>query len=89
MSDRALDLQADSGQESIMRKLKIQIVVTMALGMLSLVSGLFSHLALMDIYHGETDVSLEWRIVQLSALVILTFIITALFTLNRARKALL
>lgn len=71
-----------------MKYLKTQIVATMALGVLSLIAGLFSHLALTDIYHGEADVSLEWGIVQLSALVILVFIGMALFTLGRAWRAL-
>jgi hypothetical protein len=71
-----------------MRNIKTQIAATMALGVLSLLAGLFSHLALTDIYHGEADVSLEWRIVQVSALVILVFIGMTLFTLTRAWRAL-
>jgi hypothetical protein len=70
-----------------MINLKRQITLTMALGVLSLIAGLFSHLALTDIYHGEADASLEWRIVQLSALVILAFIGMTLFTLTRVRRA--
>lgn len=71
-----------------MRNLKIQIAATMTLGVLSLIAGWFSHLALTDIYHGEADTSLEWWIVRLSALVILVFIGMTLFTLTRAWKAL-
>jgi hypothetical protein len=71
-----------------MKNLKIQIVVTMTLGALSLMAGLFSHLALTDIYHGEADASLEWKIVQLSALIVLAFIGMALFTLTRTWRAL-
>jgi hypothetical protein len=71
-----------------MRTLKIQIAATMALGVLSLIAGLFTHLALTDIYHGEADASLEWKVVQLSALVILVFIAMTLCTLSRAWKAL-
>jgi hypothetical protein len=66
----------------------MEIPATMALGGLSLLAGLFSHLALSDIYHGEADISLEWRIVQCSALVILAFIGMTLLTLTRAWKAL-
>jgi hypothetical protein len=69
-----------------MTTLEKQITFTMGLGVLSLLAGLLTHLALTDIYHGEADVTLEWRIVQLSALVILTFIILALVTLGRALK---
>jgi hypothetical protein len=66
--------------------LRTQIIVTMALGVLALLAGLFSHLALMDIYHGEADVALEWRIVQLSAVVILLFVGSALITMGRTLK---
>jgi hypothetical protein len=47
---------------------------------------LISYLALTDIYYGESDVSLEWSILQFCALVILIFIISALFTLRKALR---
>ena len=71
-----------------MRNLKLQIAATIVLGSLSLIAGVFAHLALTDIYHGEADRLLEWRVVQLSALIVLAFIGTALFTLTRAWRAL-
>ena len=71
-----------------MNKLKIQIRVTVVLAALSLIAGFFAHLALTDIYHNEADVTLEWNIVRVCALVILTFIGTTLFTLNRTLKVL-
>jgi hypothetical protein len=71
-----------------MRNLKTQIRVTIALGALSLIAGLITHLALTDIYHGEADVTLEWSIVRLCAFVFLVFIGMALFTLRRALRAL-
>jgi hypothetical protein len=55
----------------------------MALGALSLLAGLATHLALTDIYHGEADVTLEWSIVRVCALVLLAFIGMALLTLRR------
>ncbi len=70
-----------------MKNLKTQIGVSMALGALSLLAGLATHLALTDIYHGEADVTLEWSIVRVCALIFLTFIGTTLFTLRRALKA--
>jgi len=60
----------------------------MALGALSLLAGWIGHLALTDIYHGEADVSLEWNLVRVSAVVLLAFIGTALFTLRRTLSAL-
>jgi hypothetical protein len=41
-------------------------------------------LALLDIYHGETDVTLEWNAVRVSFLIILVFHAVALAA---ARKA--
>lgn len=71
-----------------MSKFKNQIRMTMALGILSILAGTFAHLALTDIYHGEADLSLEWGILQGSAVVILAFIVTSLITLKRAIKTL-
>ena len=71
-----------------MKNLETQIKATMTLGALSLVAGRFTHLALMDIYHGETDVTLEWNIVRVSALVLLAFIGMTLVTLGRALRTL-
>ena len=44
-----------------------------------------AQLALTDIYHGETDVSLEWRAVQAAFGVIIAFHLTALVALIRLR----
>ena len=54
---------------------------------MSLLAGLITHLALTDIYHGETDVELEWNIVRVCALVLLVFIGTVLLTLGRVLRA--
>ncbi|MFQ5739370.1 MAG: hypothetical protein ACE5JX_10200 [Acidobacteriota bacterium] len=71
-----------------MRDLKTQIRVTIALGVVALLAGLLSHLALSDIYHAEADVSLEWSVVRIGALVFVAFLASALFTLGRALKVL-
>lgn len=71
-----------------MKKMKSQVVLVMALGILAFVAGFFAHLALTDIYHGESDVSLEWKTVQLAALIILLFIGSSLFMLGRTLKRL-
>jgi hypothetical protein len=72
----------------IMSNLKMQIRVTIVLGVFSLLAGLITHLALTDIYHGEADVTLEWSVVRICALVLLVFIGMALFTLRRALRKL-
>jgi len=71
-----------------MNKTKSHIVAVMTLGVLSLIAGFFAHLALTDIYHGEPDTSLEWKIVQVAALILLLFIGSSLFTLGRILKLL-
>jgi len=71
-----------------MKGLKIQIAVTMALAALTFVAGLFCHLALTDIYHGEADTSLEWRVVQCYGLIVLAFIGLTMSTLARVWKVL-
>jgi hypothetical protein len=67
-----------------MKNLKTQIKITMVLGILALVSGVFAHLALTDIFHLEADVSLEWSIVRGSAVILVLFIVVALITLRRS-----
>jgi hypothetical protein len=71
-----------------MSNLKTQIRVTIVLGVLSLLAVLITHLALTDIYHGEADVTLEWSVVRICALVLLAFIAMALFTLRQALREL-
>ena len=71
-----------------MIKIRTQIRIVMGLGILSLITGFFSHLALTDIYHGDTNVVLEWKVVQVTALIILLFIGSSLFTLRRTLKLL-
>lgn len=71
-----------------MNNLKTQIRATMILGVLALLAGIMSHLALTDIYHGEVDVSLEWNILRICAMILLAFIGASLITLKQAIKAL-
>jgi len=66
-----------------MRNLKTQIRLTMLLGALSLLAGLATHLAMTDIYHGEANVTLQWSIVRVCALIVLSFICMALFNHRR------
>ena len=68
-------------------ELKTLVRVSFCLGVLSLLAVLVGHLALTDIYHGERDTSQEWRVLQLSAGVILAFQISALLTLWRLLRS--
>ncbi len=63
--------------------LKRYIKLTMALGIVSLLTIPFCHLALTDISHAESDVSLEWNILRTSAVVFIVFISLTLFTLKK------
>ncbi|MBI4477621.1 MAG: hypothetical protein HY654_10635 [Acidobacteria bacterium] len=56
------------------------------MGLLSLVAILLSALALQDIYHGEADLSLEWRVLRGCFVVIFLFQISALVTLAKAAR---
>jgi hypothetical protein len=47
--------------------------IALVLGALSLVAMLIAGMALQDIYHGEPDLTLEWRALQVSSLLILAF----------------
>jgi hypothetical protein len=73
-------------QGKLMHNLSVRIRMTMGLGVLSLLALFLSHLALTDIAHGESEVSLEWRILRVSALLILMFIASALVTLWQVLK---
>ncbi len=71
-----------------MKFLKIQIYITMTLGVLSLIAGIFSHLALTDIGHGEPDLTVEWTVLRVSALLFLMFLLLTLATLKRVLNVL-
>ena len=52
--------------------------VSLWLGLVSVLAILTALLALTDIYHRETDVSLEWNVVRASFLIIMAFHVFAL-----------
>jgi hypothetical protein len=63
--------------------IRTPIKAAIGLGILSLVMGVLGHLALTDIYHGETDASLEWNILRIGALVLVAFITYALIMFKK------
>jgi len=67
-------------------ELKNQIRVAIILGILSLIAGVLGHLALTDIYHAESDLSLEWNMLRIVAVVFLVFIGYTLMTLRKILK---
>jgi hypothetical protein len=64
-----------------MTQLKRYAAVSICLGVVSVIGLLPVHLALVDIWRGETDVALEWTVVRIGILTILAFQISALLTL--------
>jgi len=49
------------------------LIASVACGLASLVFFIFGRLAMTDIFHGEPDLTLEWRIVSIGFLPILFF----------------
>jgi uncharacterized membrane protein HdeD (DUF308 family) len=78
--------QVTSAFSPNLKSLNRQIWATVFLGSLVLVAGVFAHLALTDIFHGEQDLRLEWKIVQVAALVLFAFTLQTLFTLSRVMR---
>lgn len=69
-----------------MAGLRKSIKASIALGVLSLIALVVSHLALTDIAGGEGDVSLEWSVLRVCFALVLFFIAAAILTLRRALK---
>lgn len=59
--------------------------VALAFQALAVVALGVAHLALTDIWHGESDLRLEWQVLQVAAAVILTASVVSIETLRRMR----
>ncbi len=66
--------------------MKTAIKITLGLGILSVIGLVMSHLALTDISHCEPDLTFEWKALQISFLVIITFHVSAIYTLTRVLR---
>ena len=60
--------------------------VSLWLGLVSVLAILTALLALTDIYHRETDVSLEWNVVRVSFLIIIAFHVFALIAASKGQE---
>jgi hypothetical protein len=67
--------------------LKKQIRLAIILGILSLVTGALGHLALTDIYHAKENLTLEWNMLRVFAVIFLIFIGYTLITLRNILRA--
>jgi hypothetical protein len=66
---------------------RTSIRLSFGLGVLSAIAIFFSNLALIDIHHGESDLTLEWAVLRISYTVFILFHISALITLWRLLKS--
>ena len=71
-----------------MRPLRRAVQLSMVLGGISILAVVVSLLALADIGHGESDLSLEWGMLRAAFLVIVLFQVSALITLGRVFQVL-
>jgi hypothetical protein len=66
-------------------------VATIVLGALSFVMFVLERLAIIDIFHGETDLRLEWNVVHLAFLPVLLFhvlgIVSAVIAVRRLGRS--
>jgi len=69
-----------------MNKLKMYSKITLFLAGFSLVAFFCCHLALTDINHGETDLSQEWAVLRIAAIIFLAFIISTVLTIRQVFK---
>ena len=70
-----------------MNRVQSSVLLTLVLGFASLIAIGISHLALTDIWRGETDTTLEWTALRLAAVVIVAFHGCALITMWRLLRA--
>jgi hypothetical protein len=69
-----------------MNKMKKYVVITLILSGLSILALVFSHLALTDIYHGGEDLTLEWSLLRIAAIIFILFIISTMLTMKKVLK---
>ncbi len=63
------------------------IHASLAFGVLALLAVAVSHLALMDIYHADGDVSLEWNVLRVCFSVFVLSQVIALITLTKVLRS--
>ncbi len=70
-----------------MNKVKTLSIITLVFSGLSVLALIFSHLALTDIHHGAEDLSLEWTVLRIAAVIFLACIISTIVTLRQVLKS--
>ncbi len=73
-----------------MKNLKRLLLATALLGLVSLLAFILGRLAMTDIFHGESDLTLEWNVVSATFLPVLVFhlltVFVAFYVLRRLRS---
>ena len=67
---------------------RMVIRLAAALGLLSTLGLVAAALALTDIAHGEPDLTLEWTVLRVAALLVVAFHVTAFWALRTAHRRL-
>ena len=62
-----------------MKKTRRWLLACALLGLVSLAAFIFGRLAMTDIFHGEPDLTLEWKVVSATFLPVLAFHLLAIF----------
>ena len=70
-----------------MNSLRRNVWISLVLGVLSLASMVICFLALVDVFHGEIDLSTEWKALRLCFSIILIFNVFVVITLVRLLSA--
>lgn len=68
-----------------MEKLQRKVRVAFFLCVAAVAAGIVAQLALTDIFHGEADVRIEWRAVQIAGVIVAVALIYAAHTLSSVR----
>lgn len=69
-----------------MERLRRHVAVAMFFCVAAVIAGVVAQLALTDIRHGEADLRMEWRALQVSALFVAAALIYAAKTLRDVRS---
>lgn len=69
-----------------MSKIKKYSILTLILSGFSILALIVGHLALTDIYRGGEDLSLEWLLLRIAAVVFVAFILSTILTLKQVLK---
>ncbi len=70
-----------------MEKIKSYLVIVFIFAIITISSLVLSHMALLDIYHAETDVTIEWTMVRISFVIFWAFTILTMITIVKIFKS--